>query len=314
MSEEKIPYSFTIHKSRTLANLLKDTFQFLVSEMSLFMQALAMYSFSLLLLALLTSYLFVGNIVRFESIIYLKDSVSKPGLVIVLFSSLVLAASFCTLTLVVNRVLLLRQEQQEETHRKLFSDLRTDFMEQLKAYALNFIIIFLLYEVAFVGLNYVERSSFFMDYTDINGGPFHSTLNWLIVHSASLIVMPLLMYFAFSSLFVSIRDSMGSSDAVKKIYLLSKDKLIRVWLYSLVFLLIGYFIDWVLGYFLEFYMRILLYNYNLLFVLVAFKKMAALLILVLLQIASVLLFGSQEKDTNVPKENLDEPSGNDALN
>lgn len=288
--------TFKIQKSRTLGTLLKDTFQFLDREALTLFQAMALYSFLLMFLAMLSAYLFLDTTARFENLFYLENGGSKLRLIIIVLSSIACVVSFCALTLVINVFLLLRQQHPDEPASRIFTELKVSFPVQLKNYALNFLIIYLIYQLLSFGLNYLERVSFFSDYGDLDFSPFNSELNWLVSHLATLVLTPLLAYFCFSSLFLSLRDNIGSSDALKNIYELSKNKLPKLWLYSLSFVFIAFFGEWALHFRSGLYMDLLPYNFHVFFAVITLKKLISFLLLVVLQVGSILLFGSVEED------------------
>jgi len=305
MPEEIIEDSTKSKKSEMIIRLLRETLHFINQEIELLFKAIIRYSVPLLLLAMLCAYS-IDLPARFENLVHVKKSTSKIGLIVLVFSCFTYAASFCTLTLVVNLLFLRKKTEEQKPARGLPQEFKTDFSLHLKKYVFNFLIIYFIYEGLAFGLTYLESISFLTEYEDFGIPGIDLLFQWLIKHGAGLILMPLLVFFSFASLFVSVRYNRGSSDALKEVFNLCKERLPRIWIGSIVFLLIAYLGQMILDYQSNLLIKNLPYNYSLFFMVIVIEKLLSLFLLIVLQVGSVLFFKDLEGEAKITIDSVDQ--------
>lgn len=309
MSTQKNAVPLQIKKERTLRQILRDSFHYMGGDALLLCKAAGIYSFSLLLASLLLAHFALGAYPSLDNLYYFRDNVSQAGYTFMIVCVVAYTGSFCMLTLLINKLLLLREERTEASADQLFAALKTALPMQLGNYTFNFLIVYLLYYFLDYFLDHSYLQNFIGEEKSIGLTPFDGELDWLLVYLPQLIIMPLVLYFGFSSLFMSVRDSIGSSDAFKNIYALSKNRLKTIWLYSFALLLLILIGRWALDYRSEFLFNLLPVNYNLLTVVFTFKKLLSFSLLAFVQVGIVLLFGSVEAESEKPVVVLNQAGG-----
>jgi hypothetical protein len=307
MSAEE-PQTFHIKKNRTLLELFKEPFHLIIFHLPSLTEALSLYTLPLVFISLWISHLIANPIAFLHNISHYKDSVSKTEFIFLIVGLITYVGSFYTASFIINRYMLFKDERSNETGKTFLVELKKNFFSQIKGYFFNFLIIYILYYILNFSMLYVDKLFLFNEYGDFGLDSFNSILNWPLQHITLIILLPLLMYFSFAALFVSVKENIGSSDALVKIYTLSKNNLLNIWLYSAALLLLIGLCEWALNYQINSLIGYFPFNLKLFFFFILIKKILAFTLLVFLQIATVLLFGHTENIVRDSEDNLQEQS------
>ncbi|MBL7934130.1 MAG: hypothetical protein JNL60_19655 [Bacteroidia bacterium] len=293
-----------VKETQSPSGVTEDFREYLKSDYKLLFKALWFYSFPLLLICYLSAPFFFNASPRVENIFYLKNHVSKHVYLLVVLNSLLLVLSLLMLTWVVNRTVLLRNEHKSEPGRILYSVFKKSFGAGLNTYILNFLILYLVYTAINYLNSYLGKMIALEDTQTLSVYARNET-NWISAYLLPLIFFPPLFYFGFSALYVSVRDEIGISDALKKIYELTSGKMGTIYLQSVVILLIAFFVQLLTNEIFYFGFSFIPNMNIIFFIVVAIKELLSFCILALLQVAAILLFRNVEAGPQVDSEPLE---------
>jgi hypothetical protein len=169
----------------------------------------------------------------------LKENKGSDSLIMVI-GMLSYLISFCMLTYITNKVILARDWGHNKTVDDNYIKLNVGFFSDFPNYIINFIIIYIFYFLMQLGLDAFSGSELFFDKEEIYSDPTSYYTNYIIMTIPTILVSPLLHYFCFTALFVSLRDNISSTDGLKKVMRISKDKLKKIWIAGILIILICY--------------------------------------------------------------------------
>lgn len=260
---------------------------------------LAIYSLGFILVAMLLSYYLTNYEPALARIIY-TEGLSKKTLILLILSYILYLGGFCTLTLMVNKLIRKRDVMRDENSETIFSAIKKEIPEDLKTYVLNFLIMYgLYYTISFV-LGYFSHPYLFIDSNDSDPDPFSYSLELLIMYLPTVIILPVFLYLGFSALFVSCRDNIGSTEALKDVYKRSRNKLKKIWLCSVLIVFIAVVGEAIIAasfrYLSYFIISFISYNSSLFIYIKILEKLFSLGILVFIQVGAILLYGSVEDE------------------
>lgn len=299
MLDENQEDTLNVEKNPTLTGLFRNFLRYLNSDSNLLFKPLWLYSFSLLIICYISAPLFFNASPRIENVFYLKNHVSKPVYIFVVFNSLLLGTSLLMLTWVVNRIVLLRNENKSEPGRILHSVFKKSFRTGLNAYILNFLILYLVYTAVSYLNTYLGKVIVFGDNQVFDVYPLNVEMNWISAYLLPAILFPPLFYFGFSALYMSVRDEIGVSEALKKVYELSSGKMRTILLQSIVVLAIAFLAEELIKevtYFITGFLSRMNITF---FTIITIKKLLSFCILALLQVSAILLFVNVEANPEI---------------
>lgn len=298
MLDEQHPDSLTLKKTRSFFGLFRELFQFLKLDAGLFLQPLAQYSLSLLMLAIVLASYFFQRSPSVENIYFLKNAVPKQQYLLVVINSLMYLASISLFFWVVIRALLLREEHPNEPPRILRAVFRKNFKQGLTTYALNFLIIYVLYVLTNYLLPVLSDALWFSDSGALSVYPLNDKINLLIGYLLPLVLYSPVFYFGFAGLYLSVRDNMGITEAFKRVHELSSQQYLRIWLQVVFMLILAHYTEKISGELLFGVAKLLGTQNNLVyFLVISLKKLLGFAILFLLQLSTIFLFSSVEAGT-----------------
>lgn len=284
-----------IKSPRTFLGLYRDLSRYLRSDKVLLFKSIGFYALTLLILALVSSYILLDRLPRIENIVLLKNRVSKPTFLFVIINSLIYVASFCSLSWVINKAMLLRDENSEEPVRILQGALRKNIATGFKNYLVNFLILYIVYWLVGYFEGFLRGTLVFSDEGALSVYPLNdianSVMRWLI---PALLYVPLL-YYSFSTLFISTRENIGASDAFKKVLEISSGQFKKIWLQSLFLLFLVAILDFGIHELFYGLARTLTSQLDVIFfTLTSLIKICSFFLIAFLQVAVVLIFGGIE--------------------
>lgn len=287
--------ALSIKSPRSGPKLYHDLFRYLRSDSGLLFKSIGAYALSLLLVSLISSYLFLDSFPRIENIVFLKNRVSKPQYLMVVVNSLVYVASFCMLSWVVNRALLLRDENRSEHARILQGALRKNFGTGLKNYLGNFLILYLVYWLIDYFDGFLLKTLVFSDEGSLSVYPLNDIANTIMKWLIPALLFSPLFYYGFSTLFVSAREDIGASDAFKKVMDISSVHTKKIWIQSLFLLFFASILDLIFHEVFYGIGRSVTAELNFVFFFfIGLMKISTFFLVAMLQITAILLFGSIE--------------------
>lgn len=285
--------SLQIQKQRDLKTVFTDLVAYLKGDDGLLFKALALWSGSFLLISLFVGYFILGIKPGIEQIFLLKHEFERGDFVMLVFCSLLFPFALATLTLVVNQLMMTRDADNSLPSSALFSQLSGGFLSLLKKYIPNFIVVYVPYWATSYCLHQLLDIRPFEDGGSFDFEPFNEQLNTWVPGLLVLALFPPVFYFAFSGLFVALRNGIGASEAIVHIRKISADHMRQIWLLSFVFVFVaGVLRELIYHYTQQLYL--VYYNPFWFYVTRIFVAVSEFFLAVFVQIAMVLIFGSVE--------------------
>lgn len=262
----------------------------LLKNSGLLFRTLAIYALPIIAFSFFANYFFLNTGTQIENLYYLKGYISNNDYVFLLFNTLVFVAGLCIMTMVTNVLIHLTDKAEGQTREHLVADLKKELANHFKTYALNFLIIFIFYYVlklctGFLGSFYPFNSE---DGLDLE--PFNDQMNIVFQIVVTLLIMPLVFYFGFSALYVSLKENIGASDALQKVHEVSIPHLKRIWGFSIVLYLIGLIAVAILGYLTSLIADVINPGSFTFFIVFFIQKLVVISLFALMNVASVSLF------------------------
>jgi hypothetical protein len=287
-----------IHKPRKAIEVIKDAFAYMTRDARVLLQALSIYSLGLIAVALLISYSLIGTAPTPERVIGYKDVATKNNFLFLVLSAIVYLGGYCTFTFAVNRLMFLRDARLNNSY--FFKEIQPTFWEGFKTYIFNFVLVYIIYFSVNLGLTIFSRSNFLLDASVMDPDPTNYVLELLILNVPSLLILPLLFYFCLSALFVSHRNNVGTSEALKKVFVTTQANFRKIWGCSILVILISYIGTLVVNMSLN-YIAYFLFSYfsdaaSFFMLSSLVQKVFALFFFLFIQIAIVILYGSVEDE------------------
>jgi hypothetical protein len=228
-----------LRKTRTITEIIKDSFQYLSNEARTLLPPLALYSFSLLTVSIIISYYGTGGAPDLLRTILSVKNADKRDAVFMVLGLLTYLGSICTLTYVINKNILYNNSNQKNADTLPFGSDKNLFSD-FGNYIVSFIIIYLIYYGLSFGLDYLGKSDLIFERDEQEFDMVNYYFESFVMAIPKILIYPMVFYFCFNSLYVSLRDNTGASDALKKVFDTSKNKMKKIWISGVMILIICY--------------------------------------------------------------------------
>lgn len=282
-----------IQKQRDLKTLFTDFVNYLTGDDGLLLKTVGLWSGTVLILSLVIGYFVLDIRPGIEQVFRLRHKFEGGDFVLLAFCSLLFPVSQAILTLVVNQLMLLRDADNTAPRAALASAFNNGFSSQVKKYLPNFIVVYIPYYFISYALNQLGGFTLFEDGGTLDFEPFNEQLNTWTPGILLAALFPPVFYFAFSALFVGLRDGIGASEALVKIRKISADHMKQIWLLSFVIVLIaGVLRELIYHYTRELYA--IYYGPGWFYTTQFFVNFSEFFLTLFVQIAMVLIFGNVE--------------------
>lgn len=295
---EKRAHNLIIRKTRGSGEILATALRFLSAEARELVKALGIYAAPFLIVGLAISYAVSYGEPSIEKIYFLKDSTTKNQFVFMLISMVFFVAGLCMTTLVIIKTLLTRSVENEGQVVQTPTITISLLIEQLKTFVVNFIIVYVLYTAAFYLIRESEKYNFLAD-DGYSPDILTYIVNVFIALLPMIIFFPPVIFIASCTLFVSVRDNLGATEAMNSVLKISREKLGKMYGGSFIICLVTVLIQLLFQFLFQYFGMVIgffgLSSSSFIYAIVL-NKVILLALLIFAQVASVLLYGSIEDE------------------
>jgi len=288
-----------LHQKRRISEIITVSAQYLVANAKSLFVGIALLSLPLLGLAKLGAFLITGNPIALESVLRYKDIVGKNSFMLLIFCFILFITGICTYLLSIYKNVVLNTADAKDKE-VTFETIKQDFGEDLNSFVINFLIIYLIYFVTKLGVDYINiwsRSSFASESFMVGVIAYYA--QDFIIDLPGILVLSVCFYFCISTLFVCYRDKIGAADAMGKVWSLAQKIPQKTWLNCTLLFIVAYLLHFFFRIIINFTEFNFFYPYStpLIRIISDLLKLALdCFIFAFFQIASILLFGSNEEE------------------
>lgn len=289
-----------IQKTRTGKEIFSVSLQFMSSNAKNLVIGAGIFALPLILTGILVAYLITDSLRSFSNILFFKRSLDKNYFVLFLIAYLVYILGIGLLNLGVNKILL-RAPREENEENDFLSDFKEELPEDLKNFALSFVIVYTLYMAASEAINYLPLDANASGYALDIQSYFGSLLGSLLLYSPVIIVLSACFYFSFTTLFFCFRDKLGVTEALAKVWHYTSLNPVKAMTTSFVLLLACFLINNIFLLFMhqiEYWMYLQGISPRFLFITYCTKTIVLCALAIYFNISTVFLIGSLEDEAD----------------
>jgi hypothetical protein len=230
LSEQmKEPGSIDIVKTRDTREISKLSFNYISKNAGSLLLPIVSISIPLAVISQISAIAISENYNAFNRLISLKKGLSPRSFLVIIVLFLVYIIGLSLHNYFINTCLI-KSERKAKNEEPLVGE---SLVDQFKMHFLNFIILFAIFYLI-SNISQYFYTQFITDLEpDIFGGMIGYVWHLCVSKLPWFILLPPVFFFCFSASYLSLRDGIGSSDALTKIWSLVKTKPQKLWFNSI---------------------------------------------------------------------------------